>query len=147
MSILTTQQPRFPGSTVADREALYAQILAILSTQEDAKSSVDFVALLRQPGKIREAYVVLHEALFAGPDETLSFDWQIKRPTDPAYVSVLASVVTLTPASPFGVQIPLTIAAAFEGVVLPAGTKVKIDRVLTNSNTAPANLAALEIAP
>lgn len=145
---LTRQQPRFPGSTVEDRLALYAEILGATHFQAAAATDASPVALgiAREDLEVNEPYVILlAKPALAGP-ESITVNVQIQRPGDVAPFSILLAPVVLDNASPVGTPIPLPLDPAFDGL-LPTGTVVFAQNTVAHASVSPANTTYIPLVP
>lgn len=143
---LTRQQPRFPGSTVEDRLALYAEIYGATHFQATAATEGAPVAvkMALSDQEVEEPYVVLRGPLDVG--ETLTVNVLIRRPADVAPVSILAAPIVLDNTFASGVRIPLPLDPAFNGLV-PTGTVIYGQNTLAGPSLSPSNSTFLPLVP
>lgn len=143
---ITNQQPRFPGSTLDDRAALYARLLGVATTQLPSATLTPVAyRVTAQDTRLGQPFATLNKAFASGSH--LDVDVLVERPGDVTLFSVLVAPVVLDDTKPAGAQIDLPVAPAYQDLLLPAGTVIYVQRTLTGTGTGIGNAIDVPLTP
>lgn len=149
MTTIRKAKPRFPGTSVDDRDLLWAKVLRLARFQSAAAGATTVIGVLDQPMRVRGGYFVFQiKPDVAGP-ESVAIDLQQSPVGGGAFTTLLLALATAVNASTPGAQIPFVFTAAFEtaGRILAAGTVLEIITTNPNPSVSPANVAVVELEP
>lgn len=150
---ISNEKPRFPGTTIEDRQAVYREVLGLKSFQAVAATATLAAGQSREATRVKRVYAVLNQTLDSVGPETLRIDVGIAIPrTDgaaPLTTSILSAPVTFGHGSGSGTQEGLPLSAAFiaTGNLVPAGSELVVTRTLANGSVTPANGVFIELEP
>jgi hypothetical protein len=137
---VTSQQPRLPGSTSEQRDAIWQRLFGIESSElssllPEAHPVPIPTRITPQSLRLGAPYVVLNSAIAIG--ESLTVDLQVQLPGTFPPVSVLSAPLVLDSSAPVGAQIPLPILPSALDSLLPMGSAIYVDRGVVGAGAYP----------
>lgn len=148
--MISNEKPRFPGTTLEDRQAVYKDVLVAASLQAVAATATIAMGEVRQDVILKSLFAVFNKALALAGPETLSINVVYAPAGGGANVNVAAAAVVFANAtSGAGARLPIALDAAFVagGNRIPAGSVLYAIRVLANGSVVPTNIVAAELVP